>query len=247
MIKIIISIFLFPISAFCSEGFTFYSLIESYVGIPDHIATFIFINLILCIIGLLYRYRLSISKNVLNWDKNITIRNMIDLYTQFIISQAISVMGEERAKKYFSFLATTFIVILLSNLVGIVPGFLPPTEHISTTLALGLFSFIYYNTKGVWENGIINYLKHFAGPLWYMSILIFPIELISHIFRPLTLALRLRGNIMGDHMVLSVFYDLAPWGVPIFFLLFGILVCVVQAYVFTILSMVYISLATSHD
>ena len=94
--------------------------------------------------------------------------------------------------------------------------------------------------------GVINYLKHFAGPLWYMAILIFPIEILSNFVRPLSLALRLRGNMMGDHMVLAVFSDLVPGIVPIVFLILGMLVSFIQAYVFTCLSMVYISLASAH-
>jgi F-type H+-transporting ATPase subunit a len=97
------------------------------------------------------------------------------------------------------------------------------------------------------EQGVVNYLKHFAGPLWYLAILIFPIEIISNFIRPLSLALRLRSNMMGDHLVLSVFSGLAPLIIPIVFMILGILVSFIQAYVFTVLSMVYISLATHHD
>ena len=100
---------------------------------------------------------------------------------------------------------------------------------------------------GVKEQGLVNYLKHFCGPLWYMAFLILPIEIISNLVRPLSLALRLRSNMMGDHMVLSIFSDMAPWIVPIIFMVLGILVSFIQAYVFTILSIVYISLAVHHD
>jgi F-type H+-transporting ATPase subunit a len=96
------------------------------------------------------------------------------------------------------------------------------------------------------EVGVGNYFKHFAGPLWYLSVLIFPIEIISTCIRPISLSLRLYGNMFGDHMVLSIFSGLAPAIIPIVFLTLGLLVCFIQAYVFTILSMVYISLATAH-
>lgn len=234
-------------SAMASEGFTWISLFKKDLGLPEHVITYFFVVITIIILGLIYNKKVKKLKNPLIPDNNVTLRNLIDMYGKFIFSQASMIMGEHRAKQYFSFIATIFIVILLSNLIGLVPGFLPPTEHISTTLALGIFSFVFYNYKGIRANGIIGYFKHFAGPLWYMAFLIFPIELISHLFRPLTLALRLRGNIMGDHMVLSTFYNLAPIGIPVFFLFFGILVSIVQAYVFMTLSMVYISLATSHD
>src|SRR5690606_12416382 len=121
---------------------------------------------------------------------------------QFIMNQCKAIIGEKEGPKYFSFIATTFLVILVSNLIGLIPGFLPPTEELSTTLALGIFSFIYYNIKGCKELGTVNYFKHFAGPLWYMAILIFPIEILSNLIRPVSLALRLRGNMYGDHLVL---------------------------------------------
>ncbi|OFZ26261.1 MAG: ATP synthase F0 subunit A [Bdellovibrionales bacterium RIFOXYB1_FULL_37_110] len=214
---------------------------------PEHVLSFIFIVLCILIVGLWYRISLIASPNSINPDKKISIRSMMDMYGKFIFSQALLVMGEEKAKQCFSFVSIIFLIIFFSNLIGLIPGIMPPTEHMSTTLALGVFSFVFYNLKGVRAHGILNYLKHFAGPLWYMSFLIFPIELVSHLFRPITLSLRLRGNIMGDHLVLTTFYDLVPVGVPIIFLFFGLMVSFIQAYVFTTLSMVYISLATKHD
>jgi len=209
--------------------------------------SFIFIVSFILIIGFWYRISVTNSPNPINPDKKVSVRSLVDMYGKFIFSQALLVMGEEKAKQCFSFVSIIFLIIFFSNLIGLIPGIIPPTEHMSTTLALGVFSFVFYNLKGVRAHGILNYLKHFAGPLWYMSFLIFPIELVSHLFRPITLSLRLRGNIMGDHLVLTTFYDLVPVGVPIIFLFFGLMVSFIQAYVFTTLSMVYISLATKHD
>jgi F-type H+-transporting ATPase subunit a len=141
---------------------------------------------------------------------------------------------------------TFFITILISNLIGLIPGFLPPTGSLNTTIALGFFSFIYYNIIGCKVQGTFNYIKHFAGPLWYMTVLIFPIEIVSNFIRPISLALRLKSNMEGDHLVLSIFSDLVPYGVPIVFLALGLFVCFIQAYVFTMLSMVYINLVVSH-
>ncbi|OFZ23431.1 MAG: ATP synthase F0 subunit A [Bdellovibrionales bacterium RIFOXYA1_FULL_36_14] len=233
--------------AFSSEGFTWLSTIKNNTGVPEHVLSFIFIVIFILVIGFWYRISIINSPNPINPDNKISIRSLIDMYGKFIFSQALLVMGEEKAKQCFSFVSIVFLIIFFSNLVGLIPGIMPPTEHMSTTLALGVFSFVFYNLKGVRAHGILNYLKHFAGPLWYMSFLIFPIELISHLFRPITLSLRLRGNIMGDHLVLTTFYDLVPVGVPIIFLFFGLMVSFIQAYVFTALSMVYISLATKHD
>ena len=212
----------------------------------DHILTFIVVLVGLLLTGFYYR---SVTKNMeasVVPDKGITYRNVVELYGSFIYTQVRAVLGEKEAPKYFPFVATVFIVIFLSNMIGLVPGFLPPTESINTTLALGVFSFLYFNIKGMKEAGVVNYLKHFAGPLWYMAILIFPIEIISTCIRPVSLALRLYGNMYGDHMVLGTFSGLAPLLVPIIFMLLGMLVSFIQAYVFVMLSMVYVSLATAH-
>ena len=246
--KILIALFsaLLSTQAEAASGFTWLSHVAHAVHLPEHVVTFIVIGVMLVLAGLLYRSKLSAASNVVFPDRGITYRNMVELYGNFIYGQCKQIIGEEGAKKYFGFIATTFIVILVSNLIGLIPGFLPPTEHLSTTLALGAFSFLYYNLKGCKEQGTWNYLKHFAGPLWYLAFLIFPIEIVSNFVRPLSLALRLKNNMMGDHLVLSEFSKLAPAIIPIIFMILGILVSFIQAYVFTVLSMVYISLATSH-
>ena len=139
-----------------------------------------------------------------------------------------------------------FTVVFTNNLIGLLPGFLPPTDNFNTTLALGIFVFLYYNYQGIRAQGIVGHIKHFMGPVWYLAILIFPIELISHTVRPLSLGLRLKGNMEGDHLVLSIFSGLVPYIVPIPFYVIGLFVCFMQAFVFTLLTMVYISLATAH-
>ena len=218
-----------------------------HLPIKGHVTTMILISLMLTLGALIYRSKIAKVPNVVIPDKGITFRNFCELYGNFIYGQCKAILGEKEAPKYFAFIATTFLVIVVSNLIGLIPGFLPPTEYLSATMALGIFSFLYYNIKGCKEQGTLNYLKHFAGPLWYLAILIFPIEIISNLIRPLSLALRLKSNMYGDHLVLSIFSDLAPIVVPIIFMILGILVSFIQAYVFTVLSMVYISLATHHD
>ncbi len=237
----------FPNLVFGAEGaFTWLGVISNKIHIPEHVITFLFIGLLLVLSGIIYLKKLSLVDDKIIPDKGITFRNVVEIYGNFIYEQCKAIIGVKEVHKYFGFIAVLFIFILLSNLIGLVPGFLPPTEHLSTTLALGVCSFIYYNIKGCKEQGIWNYIKHFSGPLWYLAFLFFPIELISHSIRPISLALRLRSNMMGDHLVLSIFSDLAPFVVPIIFMVLGLLVSFVQAYVFTVLSMVYISLAVSH-
>ncbi|MCO4793101.1 MAG: F0F1 ATP synthase subunit A [Bacteriovoracaceae bacterium] len=245
-------ILLFSFDSQAAGGFTWIGLISKQTHIPEHILTFGIIGSLLSIVGLIYRAKIANVSNVVIPDKGITFRNLVEAYGKFIYTQCNAVLGEKDAPKYFQFVATIFILIFFSNLIGLIPGFLPPTEMLNTTLALGCFTFVYYNFKGCKEQGTINYLKHFAGPLWYLAFLIFPIEILSNFIRPMSLALRLQGNMMGDHKVLQTFSGLEVLGlklslfVPMPFYLLGLLVCFIQAYVFTMLSMVYISLATEH-
>ena len=116
----------------------------------------------------------------------------------------------------------------------------------NTTLGLGVFVFIYFNYVGFKENGFA-YIKHFAGPVWWLAPLIFPIEIVSTLFRPISLALRLRGNIMGDHVVVGIFNSITPYLIPTIFYGMGLFVCFLQAFVFCLLTMVYISLAQGHE
>ena len=115
-------------------------------------------------------------------DAGISFRNIVESFGQFIYDQCKNVIGEEEGPKYFSFLSALFIIILMNNLIGLIPGFLPPTENLNTTLALGVMSFIYYNIMGCRSLGVVNYLKHFMGPLWYMAIFDFSHSKLSRIW-----------------------------------------------------------------
>ena len=158
-----------------------------------------------------------------------------------------SVIGHHDTPTYFPVIGTLFVFIFFSNLLGLIPGIIPPTENLNTTLGLGVFVFVYYNMAGVRANGLMAYFKHFLGPVMWLAPLMLVIELASHIFRPLSLALRLRGNIMGDHVVLHVFSGLVPYLLPVVFYGLGVFVAFIQAFVFCLMTMVYISLSTAHD
>jgi F-type H+-transporting ATPase subunit a len=149
-------------------------------------------------------------------------------------------------KHYLGFIATLFLLLLTTNLSGLVPGFPPATENFAMNLGVGLLAFGVYNYAGIRTHGR-SYIKQFMGPLVVLAPLFLALELISHVARPLSLAFRLTANIFGDHMLLSVFSGLAPLVVPVFFLFFGILVAFIQSFVFTMLTGIYISMAISHD
>jgi F-type H+-transporting ATPase subunit a len=151
--------------------------------------------------------------------------------------------------KYFPVVMTFAVLILVSNLMGLFPLFMSPTAATSVTFALGLSSFLYYNYIGVKENGLLGHLKHLAGPVWWISWLIFPIELISNFIRPFSLGIRLFGNMFADEKVFQTITHLkAPWTsfiVPNLFIvvliLLSLFVSFVQTFVFILLSQLYLS------
>jgi F-type H+-transporting ATPase subunit a len=189
-------------------------------------------------------------------------RNIAEVLIGLVVSQSDAIIGRH-GRKFVPYFGTFFLFILFSNLSGILPGFSPPTSNLNTTVALALISFIGYNVIGFKEMGT-GYLKHFIGPmtglpaqsfigkLAFVPLLLlsvvffFLLEFASHIFRPVSLALRLFGNMMGDHIVIEVFLDLTKLIVPVIFYALGTLVSIIQAAVFMLLSMIYVSLAIAH-
>jgi len=146
--------------------------------------------------------------------------------------------------KYFPVVMTFAVLILVSNLMGLFPLFMSPTSATSVTFALGLSSFLYYNYIGISENGLFRHLKHFAGPIWWIAPLIFPIELISNLIRPFSLGIRLFGNLFADEKVLETLSGLAPpytWFAPILLMPLSVFVALIQTFVFILLSQLYLS------
>ncbi|HEV7859784.1 MAG TPA: F0F1 ATP synthase subunit A [Pyrinomonadaceae bacterium] len=147
--------------------------------------------------------------------------------------------------KYFPVVMTFAVLILVSNLMGFFPLFVSPTASVNVTFALGISSFVYYNYIGVKENGVFGHLKHFAGPIWWISPLIFIIEIIGNLIRPMSLGLRLFGNMFADEKVAENIANLLPgktnWIVPVFLMPLGLFVAFIQTFVFVLLSMVYLS------
>lgn len=146
--------------------------------------------------------------------------------------------------QYFPVVLTFAVLILVSNLMGLFPLFMSPTSATSVTFALGLFSFLYYNYIGIKENGILGHLKHFAGPIWWIAWLIFPIEVISNLIRPFSLGIRLFGNMFADEKVVETVSQLAPpwtWFAPIVLMPLSVFVAFIQTFVFILLSQLYLS------
>jgi F-type H+-transporting ATPase subunit a len=171
---------------------------------------------------------------------NLTLRNLFEMFTDAIMSVANGVMGEENARRFLPLIGTLACFIFFSNLFALIPGFSPPTATLKTNVALALTVFVMTHVYGVMYNGV-GYLKKFLGhaPL-YMAPLMVPIEIVSHLARPLSLSLRLLGNMAADHKVVAAFFGLVPLIVPVPFLILGVLVVIIQTMVFCLLAMVYI-------
>ena len=174
------------------------------------------------------------------------LRNLFEMLADTIFNLVEGVMGEKEARRYLPLIGTLFVFILFSNLLSLIPGFLPPTDTLKTNVALAGLVFVATHIYGVRAHGI-KYFKHFLGPWLPLAPLMLPIELISHVARPVSLSMRLVGNISADHKVVMVFFGAIPFIVPVPFLVMGVFVSVVQAVVFSLLTTIYISTAVAHE
>jgi F-type H+-transporting ATPase subunit a len=173
-------------------------------------------------------------------------RALVEVLCDMIYGLMEGPMGAKNARKYLPLVGSLFLFILFSNLLSLIPGFLPPTDTLKTNLALALLVFVLTHVFGVAAHGP-KYFKHFLGPIWWLAPLMLPLELISHLARPVSLSLRLLGNIVADHKVPAIFFTLFPLILPVPFLVLGVFVSVVQAVVFSLLSTLYIASAIAHE
>lgn len=211
-----------------------------------HVYTAAFVVVILGVLAIIYRLSLGSAEEELVPSPGFSLKNIFQITVEGILSLMEGVIGKD-AKDYFPLIGTCFIYIFINNILGIIPGFVPATENVNTNLAMALTVFVYYNYMGIKKQGVKNYIKHFMGPIWWLAPLMLVIELISHLVRPISLSIRLFGNITGDHVVLGIFSGLVPLVIPVIFLALGIFVSFIQAFVFSLLSTVYLGLAVAHE
>lgn len=187
---------------------------------------------------------MTTPENYLVPERNLTLRNTFEMAVESVLGLIYDTIGEH-GKPLLPLMGTLAFFIFFSNISGQIPGFVPPTSNLNTPAACALIVFFATHIYGVKVNGM-RYLKHFLGPVWWMSPLMLPLEIISHLARPLSLSMRLFGNIFGDHTVLAVFMMLIPLIIPLPMLLLGIFVAIVQTFVFMLLSIIYIGAAIEH-
>ncbi len=178
--------------------------------------------------------------------RKMSLRHFFEVLTETVYGMTEGAMGAENAPKFFPLVATFWFYILFANLIGLLPGFSSPDHFFSNNVVLALLVFVMTHIYGVRANGL-GYFKHFLGPVWWLAPLMLPLEIVSHLARPLSLTLRLLGNMLADHKVLISFFTLLPFVIPVPFYLLGILVCVVQAFVFCTLALTYFSMAVAHE
>ena len=227
------------------HGFSWVGTVPGLAAIPPHVATAFLVMIGLAIFALRVRARLAATPDPTIPDPGFSARNTAEVVTEMIGSLAEGVLGHDYPK-YVPLFASLFLFILVANLVGLLPGFTPPTDNFNITLALGAVSFGAYNYYGFRAHGLA-YLKQFMGPLVLLAPLMIVVEGFSHLFRPASLAIRLYGNMFADHLLLGIFTDLTKVVIPVVFYVLGTFVSLVQALVFTLLTMVYVGLAISHD
>ena len=172
-------------------------------------------------------------------------QNIFEILIGALEDFMVDITGEE-GRWFFPLLATIFLFIFLSNLVGLVPGFFPPTASLNTTIACALTTFVFTHVIGVMYHGV-KYIKHFTGPVWWMIPIMMPVEIVGHMARVLSLSFRLFGNIMGKELVLGIGFFLAgAFFAPLPIMVLGIFVSLVQAFVFFLLSVMYFTGALEH-
>jgi F-type H+-transporting ATPase subunit a len=210
----------------------------------QHIAAMILTALIMLLLAIRARTQLLTAEGDILPDKRFSARTIVELMMDGVLTIMQFAMPYRAALRHFWIIGTLGFFILFSNLLGLIPGFIPPTENFNTTFACGSIVFCYYNYQAFRRLGL-GHIAHLANPVgetwgWFLSPLFLPVEIISHRIRPASLSIRLLCNIAGDHLVMGVFVGIFPLILPLPFLALGLFVALIQTFIFLLLSSVYI-------
>jgi F-type H+-transporting ATPase subunit a len=187
----------------------------------------------------------AIVRTRLSVDRPGKLQHMLEVTYEFLHAQAEEVVGHD-GSKYMAFFGTMFFFILFMNLIGLIPGFDSPTMYPVVPLGMAVATFVFYNGTGVRANGL-GYVKQFLGPMIWLAPLMLPIEIISHFARPLSLTVRLFANMFAGEQVYLTFISLTKLIIPAIFIGLHLFVSFLQAYIFTLLAMIYVGNAVSHE
>ncbi|MEW5693072.1 MAG: F0F1 ATP synthase subunit A [Candidatus Hydrogenedentota bacterium] len=228
--------------------FVYLSFLEKYLYDHKNVAIISSTWFVMIMLWLFFYYSSRKERLIPNLMQGIA-ESIVLLFYNFLKEQ----LDERRATKYCTFIISLGLFIFCGNFLGLVPGFEGTTANWSTTAALAILVFIFYNMCGIIEMGFWKHIGHFFGPKlpWYLKIInlfLFPIELISHLVRPLSLSLRLAGNMTGGHVVIGIFLGLTaiPLIYPIPLMGLEFVAAIVQTFIFVLLTTIYIKLATDH-
>ncbi len=200
-------------------------------------------ELIVAVVMLLF---FVITRLTLNVEKPGTAQNLAEVVHEFVSNQADSIIGHG-FEPFVPYATMIVMFVLICNCMGLLPGVETPTANPAVPLGIAIPTFFYYNWKGLRANGVVGYAKTFLGPIWWISWLLGPIELISNLARVMSLTIRLYANMFASDLLTLVFFSMIPIGVPVIFLGLHLFVAVIQAYVFLLLTLIYLSLAVAHE
>jgi len=224
---------------------------DAYPGRIMHLIMSIVVFVLVLVFGVIAsrKFKKSGDEAVLP-EKGFGIFTFFELVSDALLGVMTDIMGAKHARKFFPLIMSLAIFIFFGNLLGLIPGFLPATDNLNTTIALGVIVFVVTHVYGVKQHGFVHYFAHFLGPIraWYalpLMVLMLGIEVISHIARPVSLGIRLFGNMFGDHKVVGIFLAFSIPLLPLPMMVLGLIVCTVQTLVFCLLSVAYIALAVA--
>jgi F-type H+-transporting ATPase subunit a len=212
----------------------------------EPVVALLFVAVLIIVLAFVARGQIANVDEAVIPDQKLTLRTFMEVFIGYFYDLMKDMMGAKRAKRYFPVIGTLSLIIFFSNILGLIPGLIPPTSSLNTTVGCAAVAFLSFNYYGIKENGL-GYFKHLAGPVWWLAPLILPIELLSLCIRPVTLSIRLMLNMAVDHLLVTIVLGMIPLLVPIPILMLGTLVCVVQVLVFCLLTSIYITLATEHE
>jgi len=207
--------------------------------LPDHVLMAMLVVLVIAAVVIPVKRRLSV-------ESPSKLQQVLELLMTGLEGLIEDVVGHGHGKRFLPFILGLAMFIFVGNIFGLFYFVQPPTANPSTTFGLSLTAFLFYNVVGLRDQGLIKYLAHFCGPIWWLAPLMFPIEIISHLARILSLALRLFGNIFGEHTATGIFFAMFPFLIPWPMMGLGIFGALLQAFIFIMLTMAYLNGAVAH-
>jgi F-type H+-transporting ATPase subunit a len=206
--------------------------------LPDYVVISLIVALLLIVFFGLASRKVGVVPSKL--------QSFLEMIIQTFENLLVDTVGEE-GKKYLPMIATVGLFIFFANLIGLVPGFMSPTSKLNVTAGCALVVFAYYHWQGIKAQGLLKYLKHFLGPIPLLAPLMLPIELMSHFSRPVSLSIRLFGNIFAEELLIVIIASIIPFFLPLPFMAVAIFTSLIQAFVFVLLSCIYIAGAVAHE